>query len=73
MEPYATAAQPGPLNGNRSMINGTDSFLSRYKYWFIGGFTLIMIIVIATIAMKMMKKKKAVRATKKARPRRRRR
>lgn len=58
MEPYATAAQPGPLNGNRSMINGTDSFLSRYKYWFIGGFTLIMIIVIATIAAKMMKKKK---------------
>lgn len=61
MEPYATAAQPGPLNGNRSMVNGTDSFLSQYKYWFIGGFTLIIIIVIATIAMKMMGKKKTRR------------
>lgn len=73
MEPYATAAQPGPLNGNRTFVDTTrsaDSFLSKYKYWFIGGFILIMILLVVSIFTSMMKKKK--KRPRRRRPRRRR-
>tara|TARA_B110000459_G_scaffold106863_1_gene118641 strand:- start:964 stop:1182 length:219 start_codon:yes stop_codon:yes gene_type:complete len=72
MEPYATAAQPGPLNGNRAFVDTTrsaDSFLSKYKYWFIGGFILIMILLAVSIFTSIKKKKRPRRR----RPRRRRR
>jgi len=70
MDPYATAAQPGPLNGNRAFVDTTrsaDSFLSKYKYWFIGGFILIMILLAVSIFTSMNKAKKTRRKRKKRR------
>jgi|TARA_B110000495_G_scaffold145966_1_gene128861 hypothetical protein len=60
MDPYATAAQPGPLNG-------ADSFLSKYKYWFIGGSILIMFLLAVSIFTSMNKTKKTRRKRKKRR------
>jgi hypothetical protein len=31
MQPYATAAEPGPLNGNRPVVNGNNSFFTEYR------------------------------------------
>ena len=70
MEPYATVAEPGPLNGNRTFVNTSNSFLSKYKYWFIGRFILIMILLVVSIFTSMMKKKK--KRPRRRRPRRRR-
>ena len=67
MEPYATVAEPGPLNGNRTFVNTSNSFLSKYKYWFIGGFILIMILLAVSIFTSIKKKRP------RRRPRRRRR
>ena len=68
MEPYATVAEPGPLNGNRTFVNTSNSFLSKYKYWFIGGFILIMILLAVSIFTSIKKKR-----PRRRRPRRRRR
>ena len=72
MEPYATAAQPGPLNGNRAFVDTTrsaDSFLSKYKYWFIGGFILIMFLLAVSIFTSIKKKK--IKKTRRRRKKRR--
>ena len=68
MEPYATAPESEPLNGSRSFINTGNSFLSKYKYWFIGGFILIMILLAVSIFTSIKKKR-----PRRRRPRRRRR
>ena len=31
MQPYATASEPGPLNGNRPVVNGNNSFFTEYR------------------------------------------
>jgi len=55
MEPYATASQPGPLNGNRPPVNGSnDSFFSQYKTQILYGIAIIVVIV---IAMMMFRRK----------------
>ncbi len=62
MEPYATAAQPGPLNGNRPAVGGGISgFVSQYKsqiFW--GAVILVYTAVIWNVSssMKSCKKKK---------------
>lgn len=62
MEPYATAAEPGPLNGNRPAVGGGISgFVSQYKtqiFW--GTVILVYTAVIWNISssMKSCKKKK---------------
>ena len=62
MEPYATAAQPGPLNGNRPAVGGGISgFVSQYKseiFW--GTVILVYTAVIwnGSSSMKSCKKKK---------------
>ena len=62
MEPYATAAQPGPLNGNRPAVGGGISdFVSQYKsqiFW--GTVILVYTGVIWTVSssMKSCKKKR---------------
>lgn len=61
MDPYATAAEPGPLNGNRSVVGGTSNFVTEYSNWFIGGFALIIVIVIIAILTKKTEKKKKSR------------
>ena len=68
MEPYATVAEPSPLNGNRTFVNTSNSFLSKYKHWFIGGFILIMILLAVSIFTSIKKKR-----PRRRRPRRRRR
>ena len=62
MKPYATAAQPGPLNGNRPAVGGGISgFVSQYKseiFW--GTVILVYTAVIWNVSssMKSCKKKK---------------
>lgn len=31
MQPYATASEPSPLNGNRPNVNGNNSFFTEYR------------------------------------------
>ena len=69
MEPYATAAEPGPLNGNRPIVNGMSSFVSENRMWFIGGLIAVIGIV---FAMVMMRKKKRSRRRSRRKSRRRR-
>jgi uncharacterized phage infection (PIP) family protein YhgE len=59
MEPYATAAEPGPLNGNRPAVGGISSFISENRMWFIGGIAVIIGIVIAMVMMRKKKKKRS--------------
>ncbi len=48
MEPYATAAQPGPLNGNRPTVNGgDDSFFNQYKTQILYGVAIVIVVIIA--------------------------
>ena len=69
MEPYATAPESEPLNGSRSFINTGNSFLSKYKYWFIGGFILIMFLLAVSIFTSIKKKK--IKKTRRRRKKRR--
>jgi hypothetical protein len=70
MDPYATAAEPGPLNGNRPPVSGMSSFISENRMWFIGGIVIIIGIVIAMVMMRKKKKRKSRRRPRR-RPRRR--
>jgi hypothetical protein len=58
MEPYATAAQPGPLNGNRPPVNngGNASFFNQYKTQILYGVAIVVVIV---IAMMMFRRKRS--------------
>lgn len=69
MDPYATASEPGPLNGNRPAVSGMSNFVSENRMWFIGGIIAIIGIVIAMVMMR--KKKKPRRRRSRRRPRRR--
>jgi hypothetical protein len=61
MDPYATAAEPGPLNGNRPPVSGMSSFISENRMWFIGGIVIIIGIVIAMVMRRKKKKRKSRR------------
>jgi ATP-dependent Zn protease len=57
MEPYATAAQPGPLNGNRPPVNGGNaSFFNQYKTQILYGVAIVIVII---IAMMMFRRKRS--------------
>jgi len=57
MEPYATAAQPGPLNGNRPPVNGGNaSFFNQYKNQILYGVAIVIVII---IAMMMFRRKRS--------------
>jgi hypothetical protein len=58
MEPYATAAQPGPLNGNRPPVNngGNASFFNQYKTQILYGVAIVIVII---IAMRMFRRKRS--------------
>jgi ATP-dependent Zn protease len=58
MEPYATAAQPGPLNGNRPPVNngGNASFFNQYKTQILYGVAIVIVII---IAMMMFRRKRS--------------
>ena len=62
MEPYATAAQPGPLNGNRPAVGGGISgFVSQYKSQIFWGTVLLVYTAViwnVSSSMKSCKKKK---------------
>lgn len=48
MEPYATAAQPGPLNGNRPAVGGggVTDFFYRYRWQLFQGVSLLIYTII---------------------------
>lgn len=53
MQPYATASEPSPLNGNRPSVNTTnDSFFNRYRYPILYSLGVIVLILIVSVAMK---------------------
>ena len=53
MEPYATAAQPGPLNGNRPTVNtGNDSFFNQYKTQILYGIAIVIAILITMMVFR---------------------
>lgn len=54
MQPYATASDPSPLNGNRPTVNVNtsvnNSFFTQYRTQILYGVGLIVFILIITIA-----------------------
>lgn len=73
MDPYATAAEPGPLNGNRPVVNGMSNFISENRMWFIGGLIAIFGIVFYMATAKKKKKRSRRRPRRRSRRFRRRR
>ena len=64
MEPYATAAQPGPLNGNRPAVGGgrieaATDFFYRYRWQLFQGVSLLIYtIIIWNVASSGRKKRR---------------
>ena len=53
MQPYATASEPSPLNGNRPSVNTTnDSFFNRYRNPIFYALSVIVIILIVYMVTK---------------------
>lgn len=49
MEPYATASEAGPLNGNRPPVNGNDSFFTQYRSEILYSIAGVIIILILSL------------------------
>lgn len=58
MEPYATAAQPGPLNGNRPAVGGggVTDFFYRYRSEILWGSAILIYTAIIWNVSSSMKK-----------------
>ena len=74
MQPYATASEPSPLNGNRPNVNGNNSFFTEYRTQMILysiGFVIFVVFVAVSTRGKYSwyetKKKKSKKDKKKAR------
>lgn len=52
MEPYATASEAGPLNGNRPPVNGNDSFFTQYRSEILYSIAGVIIILIGAIILR---------------------
>lgn len=60
MQPYATASEPSPLNGNRPSVNvnanananANQSFFNKYRNPILYSLGVIVLIIIVSIAMK---------------------
>ena len=52
MEPYATASEAGPLNGNRPPVNGNDSFFTQYRSEILCSIAGVIIILIGAIILR---------------------
>lgn len=52
MEPYATASEAGPLNGNGPPVNGNDSFFTQYRSEILYSIAGVIIILIGAIILR---------------------
>lgn len=60
MQPYATASEPSPLNGNRGSVNvnanantnANNSFFTKYRDPILYSLGVIVLIIIVSIAIK---------------------
>ena len=77
MQPYATASEPSPLNGNRPNVNGNNSFFTEYRTQILYSIGFVILVVFAAVSTrgkyswydhgKVEAKKKSKKDKKKAR------
>jgi len=74
MQPYATASEPSPLNGNRPNVNGNNSFFTEYRTQILYSIGFVIFVVFVAISTRgkyswyeTKKKKKSKKDKKKAR------
>jgi hypothetical protein len=73
MQPYATASEPGPLNGNRPNVNGNNSFFTEYRTQILYSIGFVIFVVFVAVSTRgkyswyETKKKKSKKDKKKAR------
>jgi len=73
MQPYATASEPGPLNGNRPNVNGNNSFFTEYRTQILYSIGFVIFVVFFAVSTRgkyswyETKKKKSKKDKKKAR------
>ena len=72
MQPYATASEPGPLNGNRPNVNGNNSFFTEYRTQILYSIGFVIFVVFVAVSTRgkyswyETKKKKSKKDKKKA-------
>ena len=73
MQPYATASEPGPLNGNRPNVTGNNSFFTEYRTQILYSIGFVIFVVFVAVSTRgkyswyETKKKKSKKDKKKAR------
>jgi hypothetical protein len=73
MQPYATASEPGPLNGHRPNVNGNNSFFTEYRTQILYSIGFVIFVVFVAVSTRgkyswyETKKKKSKKDKKKAR------
>tara|TARA_R100000951_G_C2640260_1_gene180683 strand:+ start:84 stop:521 length:438 start_codon:yes stop_codon:yes gene_type:complete len=78
MQPYATASEPSPLNGNRPNVNGNNSFFTEYRTQILYSIGFVIFVVFVAVSTRGKyswydhgkvgtKKKKSKKDKKKAR------
>jgi hypothetical protein len=73
MQPYATASEPSPLNGNRPNVNGNNSFFTEYRTQILYSIGFVIFVVFVAISTRgkyswyETKKKKSKKDKKKTR------
>lgn len=50
MEPYATASDPSPLNGNRPTVNGNNSFFTEYRTQILYSIGFVIFVVFVAVS-----------------------
>jgi hypothetical protein len=50
MQPYATASEPSPLNGNRPNVNGNNSFFTEYRTQILYSIGFVILVVFAAVS-----------------------
>ena len=78
MQPYATASDPSPLNGNRPTVNGNNSFFTEYRTQILYSIGFVIFVVFVAVSTRgkyswydhgkvgIKKKKKSKKDKKKA-------
>lgn len=74
MQPYATASEPSPLNGNRPNVNGNNSFFTEYRTQILYSIGFVIFVVFVAVSTRgkyswyeTKKKKKSKKDKKKTR------
>ena len=50
MQPYATASEPSPLNGNRPNVNGNNSFFTEYRTQILYSIGFVIFVVFIAVS-----------------------